>query len=52
MAVEVTKNINSGECIRCGMCKSVCPTGAITSGFVPGVEKPPDAQPKQRPLRR
>ncbi len=52
MAVEVTKNINSGECIRCGMCKSVCPTGAITSGFVPGAEKPPDAQPKQRPLRR
>lgn len=33
MAVEVTKNINSGECIRCGKCKSVCPTGAIASGF-------------------
>ena len=36
MAVEVTKNVNSGECIRCGRCKSVCPTGAISSGFAWG----------------
>ena len=33
MNVEVTKNINSSECIRCGACKSVCPTDAITSYF-------------------
>ncbi len=33
MAVEVTKNINSPECIRCGKCRSVCPTGAISGGF-------------------
>lgn len=33
MNVEITKNINSLECIRCGECKSACPQGAITSGF-------------------
>jgi len=33
MNVEITKNINSLECIRCGECKKVCPTGAITSKF-------------------
>lgn len=33
MNVEITKNINSSECIRCGECKSVCPTNAITSKF-------------------
>lgn len=40
MAVEVTKNVNSGECIRCGKCKSVCPTGAIASGFTGKAELP------------
>lgn len=33
MQVTVTKNCNSRECIRCGKCKSVCPSGAITLGF-------------------
>ena len=33
MNVEITKNINSPECIRCGACKIVCPKGAISSGF-------------------
>lgn len=33
MNVEITKNINSPECIRCGECKGVCKQGAITSGF-------------------
>ncbi|MCT4660787.1 MAG: 4Fe-4S binding protein [Tissierellales bacterium] len=33
MGVEITRNINSLECIRCGECKSICPAGAITSGF-------------------
>lgn len=33
MNVEVTKNINSTECIRCGECKSNCPHKAIFSGF-------------------
>lgn len=33
MDVEVTRNINSPECIRCGKCKSVCLTGAISCGF-------------------
>ncbi len=33
MAVEITKNINSPECIRCGHCKTVCATHAISSGF-------------------
>ena len=33
MNVEVTKNINSLECIRCGDCKNICPTSAISSGF-------------------
>ncbi len=29
MGVEITKNINSAECIRCGECKDVCPQGCI-----------------------
>lgn len=33
MAVEVTKNINSPECIRCGACRAACPAGAITAVF-------------------
>ncbi len=33
MAVEVTKDIRSPECIRCGVCRSVCPTDAISCGF-------------------
>lgn len=33
MAVKVTQNINSAECIRCGRCKTVCGTGAISSEF-------------------
>lgn len=33
MKVEITKNINSNECIRCGKCKSVCKHDAITSCF-------------------
>ncbi|WP_156782477.1 4Fe-4S binding protein [Geosporobacter ferrireducens] len=33
MDVEITKNINSPECIRCGECKNACKQGAITSGF-------------------
>ncbi|WMJ83743.1 4Fe-4S binding protein [Oscillospiraceae bacterium LTW-04] len=32
MNVQITKNINSTECIRCGECKSICPHGAILSG--------------------
>lgn len=33
MQVEVTKNINSPECIRCGLCKTNCPAGAIEQGI-------------------
>ena len=33
MNVKVTENPNSAECIRCGDCKNVCPTGAIKLGF-------------------
>lgn len=33
MQVEVTKNINSPECIRCGICKGNCPESAISSGW-------------------
>ncbi|AOT72440.1 4Fe-4S binding protein [Geosporobacter ferrireducens] len=33
MNVEITKNINSLECIRCNDCKGVCKGGAITSKF-------------------
>lgn len=29
MQVDVLKNMNSTECIRCGKCKSECPSGAI-----------------------
>lgn len=34
MNVEITKNINSLECIRCGECKDACNKGAIYSGFL------------------
>jgi polyferredoxin len=40
MNVEITKNINSPECIRCGDCKGVCKQGAITSGFHLKPDKP------------
>lgn len=33
MNVEILKNINSPECIRCGECKGVCKQKAISSGF-------------------
>lgn len=33
MDVEMFKQANHMECIRCGDCKDVCPTEAITSGF-------------------
>lgn len=31
---DVKNNVNSPECIRCGMCKKNCPTGAIKTVFV------------------
>lgn len=33
MNIELTKDCNSAECIRCGECKDVCSKGAILSGF-------------------
>lgn len=33
MNVEVTKDCNAAECIRCGSCKKACKQGAISSGF-------------------
>ncbi|MEG0918581.1 MAG: 4Fe-4S binding protein [Anaerovoracaceae bacterium] len=33
MGVDVLKNINSAECIRCGDCKTACNQNAITSGL-------------------
>lgn len=33
MNVTVTETTNSPECIRCGKCKFVCPSHAISSGF-------------------
>ena len=29
MDVDITKNPNHAECIRCGMCIKACPTDAI-----------------------
>lgn len=29
MRIEVTENVNSAECIRCGRCVAACPEGAI-----------------------
>ncbi len=36
MNVDITQDANHLECIRCGKCKGVCPTGAISSGFFKG----------------
>jgi ferredoxin len=36
MNIDPTKNCNSPECIRCGLCKKACPTDAITYGFISG----------------
>ncbi len=33
MDIRVWEKPNSMECIRCGDCRTACPTGAITSGF-------------------
>ena len=33
MGIKPNINPNALECIRCGDCKKICPTGAITSGF-------------------
>lgn len=33
MGCDPRKNANDLECIRCGKCKDVCPTGAISCGF-------------------
>ena len=33
MNVEILKNINSAECIRCGECKDACAFDAIKSGY-------------------
>lgn len=32
MNVDPVRSPNCTECIRCGQCKRICPTGAITSG--------------------
>jgi polyferredoxin len=40
MNVPITQNINGAECIRCGKCKAVCPTGAISvQKWVPTVNQ-------------
>lgn len=38
MQVDVTKNINSPECIRCGECAKICSASAISIG-IGSVEK-------------
>ena len=40
MAVEVTKDINSVECFRCGRCREICPTKAISSRVDIGRRQP------------
>lgn len=44
MAVELTKDINSLECIRCGKCKSSCPAQAISWGFSETLDKRKNAK--------
>ena len=39
MNIKVTETPNSAECVRCGDCKAVCPTGAIDLGFSMGSGK-------------
>lgn len=33
MGCDPVKNANALECIRCGKCKNICPTGAISCGM-------------------
>lgn len=33
MGCDPVKNANALECIRCGKCKNICPTGAISCGL-------------------
>lgn len=39
MDIDIRKSTCSRECIRCGECAGVCPTGAISSGFIVGDRK-------------
>lgn len=41
MNVDVRTHPNSMECIRCGKCKTTCPTGAISTNFIH--KQPPTA---------
>ena len=48
MDVDITKNNAHLECIRCGECKNICTTNAISSSFrVGGV--PPLGYPERLP---
>lgn len=38
MGVDIKKNINSRECIRCGECSLACPTHAISGTFLPSTK--------------
>ncbi|MBP1737305.1 MAG: 4Fe-4S ferredoxin [Oscillospiraceae bacterium] len=48
MGVDPLKNINSGECIRCGECGAACPTQAISGSFLQ--KKPSAASRNTSPL--
>lgn len=39
MQIDPSVTPNHPECIRCGRCKKICPTGAISSGCLKKREK-------------
>lgn len=46
MGVNPVQNANSPECIRCGCCKSSCPTQAISAGFCNKAKAPVKESPE------
>lgn len=47
MCLDPVKELNHGECVRCGDCVNVCPTSALSMGFGEGKQEKQEVLPKQ-----